>query len=304
MTMNTDIAELLQIFLVPIVILTFSMIYYKSYILPATGKNSTTLIVVNNTIESSCPNPNCIRCLNVRFDSKTIGDRLDMYCESVDIEHEQVQRLYDACTGKDFSNALKSEPTVLYVPGITGKPIWNPSDIQLVNPNPNQFSLMRSEYDSISAIGDGNCWVTNETPSGTWHLFYLYNQGKQITDNCRLCPNTLEYISSLQGSMLDSVFGNVAFSVLLPGTIIEPHTGSTNAKLRSHLALQSDSAAFMRVSGDVVRWVEGEWLLFDDSFIHEVHHHGDKERVVLMVDFWHPDLNKHECQAIKTVYQT
>ena len=37
-------------------------------------------------------------------------------------------------------------------------------------------------------------------------------------------------------------------------------------------------------------WQEGEVLLFDDSFEHEVFHDGVGPRVVLIVDVWHPQL--------------
>lgn len=31
-------------------------------------------------------------------------------------------------------------------------------------------------------------------------------------------------------------------------------------------------------------------MVFDDSFEHEVWHNGTAPRVVLIMDFWHPDL--------------
>lgn len=45
-------------------------------------------------------------------------------------------------------------------------------------------------------------------------------------------------------------------------------------------------------------WREGECLLFDDSFDHEVVHQGDRERVVLLIDYWHPDLAPAEIAAL------
>ena len=38
-------------------------------------------------------------------------------------------------------------------------------------------------------------------------------------------------------------------------------------------------------------WAEGRCLIFDDSFEHEVWHEGDSDRVVLICDLWHPDLD-------------
>lgn len=41
-------------------------------------------------------------------------------------------------------------------------------------------------------------------------------------------------------------------------------------------------------------WSEGELLIFDDSFEHEVWHNGTQVRLVLIVDVWHPDLTEEE----------
>jgi len=45
------------------------------------------------------------------------------------------------------------------------------------------------------------------------------------------------------------------------------------------------------------RWVEGEVCLFDDSFEHEVWNRTSSERIVLIVDLWHPELTTSEARA-------
>ena len=45
-------------------------------------------------------------------------------------------------------------------------------------------------------------------------------------------------------------------------------------------------------AGDEWReWAEGECVVFDDSWEHEVRHDGASDRVVLLINFWHPDLD-------------
>jgi aspartyl/asparaginyl beta-hydroxylase (cupin superfamily) len=44
------------------------------------------------------------------------------------------------------------------------------------------------------------------------------------------------------------------------------------------------------VGGESRRWVEGEVLLFDDSFEHAVHNETDEARLILLIDLWHPEL--------------
>lgn len=57
----------------------------------------------------------------------------------------------------------------------------------------------------------------------------------------------------------------------------------------------------MKVGETTVQWIEGKCLLFDDSFIHTVWHKGEfasGDRVVLLIDLWHPDLQEVEKEAM------
>ena len=39
-------------------------------------------------------------------------------------------------------------------------------------------------------------------------------------------------------------------------------------------------------------------LIFDDSFEHEVFHNGTGDRIILLFDIWHPEIEKEERVAI------
>ncbi len=74
---------------------------------------------------------------------------------------------------------------------------------------------------------------------------------------------------------------------------MRPHVGPTNTRLRAHLGLSVTPAMSvgMRIADETATWVEGELLIIDDSFEHEVWHDGDEAagaRLVLLVDLWHP----------------
>jgi aspartate beta-hydroxylase len=96
-----------------------------------------------------------------------------------------------------------------------------------------------------------------------------------------------------------------------PGTHLRAHCGPSNLRLRVHLGVDVPSAGGwnIRVGDEVRQWREGECLVFDDSWEHEVWHEatpGDAQRmggpagpgagcgadsrarVVLIVDIWHP----------------
>lgn len=48
-------------------------------------------------------------------------------------------------------------------------------------------------------------------------------------------------------------------------------------------------------------WKDGEWLIFDDSFEHEVWNNGTSARLVLIVDVWHPDLTDEEKSSMSAI---
>ena len=75
------------------------------------------------------------------------------------------------------------------------------------------------------------------------------------------------------------------YSALSAGTWIRPHFGPSNAQLKIHLGLSGcEECAKMRVGDSAWRpWVQGEPVVFDDSFEHEVINECLSERVVFQV---------------------
>ena len=79
-------------------------------------------------------------------------------------------------------------------------------------------------------------------------------------------------------------FHDFIFSVMQPGTVVWPHTGPTNARLRLHLGLvvpEDYKNVNLTVAEQTRYWEEGKVLTFDDSFEHSVMHHGEHYR-----DIW------------------
>ena len=59
------------------------------------------------------------------------------------------------------------------------------------------------------------------------------------------------------------------------------------------------SHCWLRVADEVRQIKEGVAVVFDDSFEHEAaNEHSDQPRVVLVVDFWHPDFDDEEVRTV------
>jgi aspartyl/asparaginyl beta-hydroxylase (cupin superfamily) len=117
-----------------------------------------------------------------------------------------------------------------------------------------------------------------------WRSFFLVGYGTPIAENLGRCPQTAAVLAQIPG--LNSGF----FSILKPGTHIPDHRGVTKGLLTCHLGLQVPSAGSlrMRVDSEMVGWSEGETLVFDDTYRHEVWNDTDGTRIVLLVQFERP----------------
>jgi aspartate beta-hydroxylase len=93
----------------------------------------------------------------------------------------------------------------------------------------------------------------------------------------------------------------VKFSVMSPGIHVWPHVGPTNCRIRTHLGLVVPEGPVIRVMNETRTWKEGEFIIFDDSFEHEVWHEGSELRLVLIIDFWHPELTEAEKRRLSAI---
>ena len=82
-------------------------------------------------------------------------------------------------------------------------------------------------------------------------------------------------------------------------TTIPPHAGPTNSRLRAHLGLvvPKKGEVSIRVGNETVGWKPGKWTIIDDSFEHEILNDSNKPRLILIIDFHHPDISREENKA-------
>jgi len=135
------------------------------------------------------------------------------------------------------------------------------------------------------------------TEKGDWKQLELYAQGQKLAAGCKYTPRTCEIIEQMKGAT-NNKRGQIKFSLMQPGTHIWAHTGPTNCRLRVHLGLIIPKNVHIRVGEDTRTWKNGKALVFDDSFEHEVWHNGSEARLIMIIDFYHPDLPKWEIKTL------
>lgn len=117
-----------------------------------------------------------------------------------------------------------------------------------------------------------------------WKVFYLWAMGDRAEQNAERCPITTAVLASIP-----NVF-QAFFSILEPGKSVPEHNGPYCGYLRYHLGLvvSDECPPSIRVRDQHYTWREGESVLFDDSWNHEVTNDCPEQRVVLIVDVLRP----------------
>jgi aspartate beta-hydroxylase/beta-hydroxylase len=120
----------------------------------------------------------------------------------------------------------------------------------------------------------------SSTTAKKWSVYMLYNQGHKPEANRALCPETARLLDGIPNLV------QAFFSVLDPGKSIPLHEGPFYGYLRYHLALRvpRENPPSIFVNYQKYTWKEGEAVMFDDSWPHEVVNHSKEQRVVLIID--------------------
>ena len=126
-----------------------------------------------------------------------------------------------------------------------------------------------------SRIANDNLWKT--------YFFYAFNF--KAAKNCDHCPQTSKILETIPGMKV------AFFSILAPGKHIPQHRGKHKGLIRYHLGLivpEPKENCRIQIADQVRYWEEGQSLIFDDTFYHEVWNDTSGYRVVLFLDIARP----------------
>jgi aspartate beta-hydroxylase len=183
--------------------------------------------------------------------------------------------------------------------GLTAKAFHDPAEYQGVAKLEQAFGAIKDEFLTAHSLPRFGPHPQKLVDTGKWDAFHFYTYGRRIDQNHAACPKTSKVIDSIDGT--DSA-GIVYFSVLHDGTHVRAHNGVTNTRVRCQLCLAAaEKGCEIRVDSETRSWVPGKCMIFDDSFEHEAWNHSGAERVVLIVDLWHPELTPCERQAVAMI---
>ena len=196
--------------------------------------------------------------------------------------------------------ANAERPMLQFFPGLRARPWHDPRKFAIVRDLERLAPQIAAEAKGFDAARFQDEAEDIER-TGRWGVLFFLEMGRRHEDNLARCP-TLRWIVEHHRTLTTHA-GLMYLSCLDPGTRVAPHRGPTNVRLRCHLGLEVPDGCGIRIGGVSGRWDEGRCIVFDDSFEHDVWNDGDRRRVVLVLDLWHPDLSDDEVALLAGLHR-
>jgi aspartate beta-hydroxylase len=123
-----------------------------------------------------------------------------------------------------------------------------------------------------------------------WRMFILKAYGTELPHNMAACPVLAGIVAGLPEVL------SASYSFLAPGKHVPAHRGPFRGVLRYYLPLampiaeDGRPAAVLGLAGSDYRLADGEAMLWDDTFAHEVWNPSPSVRIVLLLDVWRPGM--------------
>lgn len=125
----------------------------------------------------------------------------------------------------------------------------------------------------------------NTGRDGKWRSFFLVGYGHEVPENCARAPRTAALVREVPD--INSAF----FSIIDPGGTIPRHRGVSRGLITCHLGVsvpRDHQNCWIEVEDQKRSWRNGEWVVFDDCFEHEVANETTDARVILLVQVKRP----------------
>ena len=225
----------------------------------------------------------------------------------------------------------RPEPSLMIMPGLRSLPFWTNNNGQVAYQDPQVSKIVQHLQKHVAEIRDEYVKVSPTIPSdykvggaGTehhdddddslhtgnwdWHSYLLHGQVQPKF--CEHFPVTTSAIQEIGSDLFTKTpFGFCFFSKLAGDSTISAHASPINFRLRIHLPLivpppsTGEDNIGIRVGPISQKWISDQALCLDDSYNHDVWNKTKEERVVLIVDIWHPDVRQSEREEIVRMFQ-
>jgi aspartyl/asparaginyl beta-hydroxylase (cupin superfamily) len=185
-------------------------------------------------------------------------------------------------------------------PALPARPFHDSNRFEWVAELEANWQVVRDEARAVLEQSVGSFELYPASKNQRWLSFPFYRGGVPNEENCARCPETVRLIEALipGGTVREAMF-----ATLEPGAYLPAHVDSSTPMLTFHLGLIVPDGCGIRVGNAELRWTEGKCLILDTTFEHEAWNYGDSPRVVLLTDFWPPELTETEQSFFRRVFR-
>jgi len=196
------------------------------------------------------------------------------------------------------SVSVRPNPQGFTFAGLTSRPWHDPKDFAWLPAFVDAVDDLRAEAEAVLLNHETRIEHYHYVglDGDFWRNFSFVKRHEEVPENLALCPVVAGLLKTIPGY---PAFRDAMFSILGPHGFIRPHRDVSNVFLTLHLPLIVPPGGHIEVGGIRREWRYGESLIFDSSYAHEAENSSTQPRIVLLVDFPHPELTKAECDWIR-----
>ncbi|MCF7222712.1 aspartyl/asparaginyl beta-hydroxylase domain-containing protein [Marilutibacter chinensis] len=227
-------------------------------------------------------------------------------------DHPAFRLWLDAYFGRRpaaFRSRLQ-QPGYLYYPALEPRAWFDIDVLPELAPLVPRIPAVRDELLAVLAnAGDFSPYVSAEAARSRtwagladrpdWSALHLLRRGEWHRELMARLPLTDAFLAGAPLAQYPPHAPECFVSRLKPGVVLPPHHGLSNIKLTVHLPVDlPPTGCDITVAGETRIWRDGEFLVFDDSFLHSAANRSDRDRTVMIFDVWHPHLSEDERAAL------
>ena len=225
----------------------------------------------------------------------------------------RIAHAMDLLTGK--TPLFLQQPSMFYFPGLPQRAFYERSEFDWLEGVEAATPAMQAELQARLSGGEDFRPYVESRPDrpqpnnplkddASWGAHYFWNNGAIVDEHAAAAPATMTALERAPIPVIKGRSPMALWSLLKPGTHIQPHHGMLNTRLICHIPLVVNADCALRVGPETRSWEPGKALIFDDSFEHEAWNRGQETRVILLFEIWRPEICPEERAALTRLFET
>ena len=132
-----------------------------------------------------------------------------------------------------------------------------------------------------------------------WRTLVLQDRGVWEESNIKMFPRTHKLLADIGAPTLEVFFARQDAK-----TGISSHTDNSNFIQTTHLGIDvPEGECWIKVGEHTRHWMNGKIIICDTSFMHETSNESEKDRYVLIMRHWHPEVSEVEKVANQFLFE-